>query len=247
MKKGIIVMLISALFYASCTKETTTTDAASEEITLASAPASLVSYLDENYPDAGILSITKSQSGTQTYQVTLDTYEEILFDRNGNALYESKGESLCDSTGNHHGRGHHGRGHHGHGGGQELDSIPASIQEYVAVNYIGYTIHNARYDSLCQFGIVINVMIDSTREQHHKLIFDASGLFLALAHRVDSTEIPASVLNTITTQFPGYVLRKKAEQLTLADGSVQYRIFMHQEGDRKSVVILADGTLLCEL
>ncbi|MBK7213881.1 MAG: PepSY-like domain-containing protein [Bacteroidales bacterium] len=253
MKNLIFLMLVSTLFMVSCSKEESTSSTASEEISVSAAPTAIVTYINENYPDAAITSILKSTSGSTGYTVTLDTYEQISFDSYGNA--ELKGESAlyCDSvSGSHHG-GHHGNGHHGgHGGGHHggnsisLDSIPSAISEYVTANFPGYSIHNAQYDTLCQFGVVLNVMIDSSRADHHKLIFDASGLYLALAHRVDSLEVPTAVFTAVATSYPTYEIRKKVEMLTLESGVIEYRVFLHQETGRLSVIFLADGTVVCE-
>lgn len=253
MKKGIIVMLISALFFVSCTKEDASDSSSSETLTLSETPSAIISYLDENYPDASISSILKSGSTSTLYYVTLDTYEQFTFDKNGKLIVNTETGTLCDTTGGNgghhgHGNGHHGGGHHGggHNNGISLDSLPSAISEYVTEQYSGYNIHNAKYDSLCQFGVVINVMLDSLHSAHQKLIFDTAGLFLASVNRVDSTEIPAAVLTAITTNFPGYNLRHKAELLTLADGSLQYRLFLKSETDKVKVILLADGSIVCE-
>jgi hypothetical protein len=248
MKKLIFAMLLSSLFIVACTKEEATTTTG-DEISVSETPSVILTYISENYPDAEIATVLKSSSGSQ-YSVILDTYEQINFDKQGNVLNESEEGTLCDSTGGHHGDGgHHGGGHHGgmhHGGGIPVDSLPATIDEYVTEYYPGFDIHNAHYDTLCQFGVVINVMIDSSEVSHHKLIFDASGIYLALAHRVDTLDLPAAVLSSITTNYSGYSPRYRAEMLTLESGDIQYRIFLHQQKEKLIVVMLEDGTVVCE-
>lgn len=61
--------------------------------------------------------------------------------------------------------------------------------------------YHAWYDTLCKFGIVIDVIIDLSESVRHKLVFDASGLFLAAAHRFNSADLPATVTAAITASY----------------------------------------------
>jgi hypothetical protein len=262
MKKAILSFLVGAIALVSCSKdETATSTSTAQEISVSATPSTITAYISENYPDASISTVLKFSSSDTLYGITLSTYEFVAFDRNESAMGESMSDTLCDSIhpgSGHHGGGHHGGGHHGgghpggghpgggHPGGISADSIPAAISEYVAANFAGYTVHNAMYDTLCQFGVVMNVMIDSSYSAHHKLIFDASGLFLAQAHRMLSAGLPATVVAALATNYAAYTLRDKAELLTLADGTKQYRVFLHLNQVRLSVVFSEDGTVVCE-
>lgn len=248
MKKVFLLMAVLALILASCAKEDSNTKSVTEDISVSALPSSISLYVSENYPDASISSTTKTSS---TYNVILSTSEQLSFDSNGNFINEKELAILCDSTDSHSGHGHHGGGPHHHGdghhkGGIYVDSLPSGVSDYVLGNYSGYTIHDAQYDSLCQFGKVINVMIDSSKVLHHKLIFNTTGAFLALAHRIDSTSIPVAIISTLTSSYPTYTLRKRAERLTLDDASLQYRIFLHQDTIKLCVAMHDDGSIICE-
>jgi hypothetical protein len=259
MKKTTLSFLVSAIALMSCSKEDSSTSSTSQEISVSATPSTIISYISENYPDASISSVLKISESDTTYEVTLSTWELLAFGHNEVLIGESLADTTaCDSIhdsigGGHHHGGHHGNGHHGgghgegiHGGGISADSIPATITEYVAANYAGYTVHNANYDTLCPYGIVINVMIESSDTLHHKLVFDASGLFIALAHRIKSADLPALVSANVTANYSTYTLRKKAELLTLTDGSKLYRVFLHGTAAHLTVVLKEDGTVICE-
>ena len=264
MKKTTLSFLVGAIALMSCSKEDSLTSSTSQEISVSATPSTITSYISENYPDASISSVLKISNSDTTYEVTLSTWELLAFGHNEVLIGESLADTtLCDSIhdsigGGHHGGGHHGGGHHGgghgegmhgggmHGGGIPADSIPATITEYVAANYAGYTVHNALYDSLCPYGIVINVMIEASDSLHQKLVFDASGLFLAVAHRIKAADLPAAVSATLTAGYPTYTKREKAELLTLADNSKQYRVFLHGTSAHLSIILKEDGTVVCE-
>jgi len=269
MKKVIFALFIGAFTLYSCSKDETPTTADSQEVSVSSVPSSISTYIVENYPDAEISRILKMSNCDTTYAVILNTSELLAFDGNGlhmghgepglncDSIGGHHGDSLGghhgDSTGGHHGGGHHGGGHHGgghHGGGNpggiSLDSIPAAIAEFVSVNYSGYTIHHAWNDTLCQFGTVIEVMIDSSQTGHMKLVFNSSGVFLAIAGRIEYTALPETVSVAIAANYSSYTPRHRAEVFTMADGSKQYKVFLLLSTTRISVVINEEGVVVCE-
>jgi hypothetical protein len=266
MKKVFFAMIIGAYALVSCSKDETSTPVTSQEVTVSSVPAAIPAYVAENYPDADISVIYKLLNSDTTYAVTLNTSELLAFDERGSHLGHGEPGLYCDSiggchgdsTGGHHGGGHHGGGHHGgghhgaghHGGGHfggiPMDSIPASISAYVAANYSGYEIHHAWNDTLCQFGGVIEVMIDSAQSAHRKLVFDMNGEFLAYAQRVLFGDVPEAITSAVASGYPGYTARNKAETFSLADNSEQYKVFLVLGTIRLGVVLNGDGTVVCE-
>jgi uncharacterized protein YqjF (DUF2071 family) len=92
----------------------------------------------------------------------------------------------------------------------------------------------------------MDVMIDSSYSAHSKLVFNASGLFLAVANRIKSSDLPTAVTVVLAANYSAYTFRDKAEVFTLADNSKQYKVFLHQTGIRLSVIIKEDGTVVCE-
>jgi hypothetical protein len=174
---------------------------------------------------------------------------------------EGLADTLCDPKhdsigGGHpgedhhdHGDGRHGGGHHGggpHGVGIPFDSIPASAKNYITANFPGYTIHHARPDTLCQFGTIISVMIDSSFKTHQQLIFNVSGIFLAEESRINSADVPSAVTAAIAASYSGYTVRDKSEVFALAGGSKQYKLFLFKDNLHLDVVFTENGTIICE-
>ena len=84
MKKIQIIMFISLLALVSCKKEntgTTSSSASGTSMNVSDLPASVTSYISNNYPDATIYSATKLSNSTATYVVTLSTEEQLALDR----------------------------------------------------------------------------------------------------------------------------------------------------------------------
>ena len=256
MKKVIFGLLSGAILLFSCSKEDATPVTTQQlEVDAASVPSSILAYINENYPDAGIDMALKYSSGDTAFLITLTTSEFLVFDRNGNRMGQGNpgliGDSsliIGDSLG-HHGGGHHGGGHHGgghHGGGISPDSIPADIALYIETNFPGFTVHHARYDTLCQFGAVLEVMTDSVHLRRLKLLFDGSNNYVAQADRMASDSLPELITSSLASNFAGFTLRRMAEVFMLADGSLQYQVFLHSTTTRMRLVLAADGTVVCE-
>lgn len=256
MKKILFGLLSGIILLVSCSKEEAITVSNQQtEVDAASVPSSIMAYINENYPDAAIDLALKYSSGDTAFLITLTTSEFLVFDRSGNRMGLGNpgfiGDSsvvIGDSLG-HHRHGHHGGGHHGgghHGGGISVDSIPAGIALYIETNFPGFTIHHARYDTLCQFGAVVEVMADSVHLNRIKLLFDGSDNFVASASRMASDSLPVVITSSLAVSYAGFTLRHVAEVFVLADGSLQYQVFLYSADTRLRVVLAADGTVVCE-
>jgi hypothetical protein len=248
MKKVMLSYLLSAFAIISCTKDESNTSFETQEVTVSATPATITDYVSENYPDASISTVLKYSGSDTSYSITLNTSEILAFDAS-NRLIGERLEGSCDSTnchpgGRRHGHGHHGGGHHH--AGIPIDSLPSAITDYIAANFAGFVARHADYDTLCQFGVIVNVMIDSSNTIHKKLIFETSSGFLALVHRIPADSLPATITAAVASGYPDYALRHKAELLKLSDNSLQYRMFLHNGLNRLSVVMLSDGTVVCE-
>lgn len=259
MRKYVFAMLALTLAFAACNKETDTTSTTVNEATVSAVTDVISTYIAENYPDASIASSLKLSSSDTAYVVTLNTNEVIAFDHNGKPMGHGGhhgwgddstaypgGDTLGHQGGGHHGGGHHGGGHHGNHNWISTDSLSAAITAYITSYYAGYTIRHAELDTLCQFGSVTEVMISMDSLAPVKLIFDATDVFVATAQRILYSAIPTAVTDAIALAYPGYTARSKAEQFTLADGSLQYKVFLHLDTLKVKVVIKEDGTVVCE-
>jgi hypothetical protein len=260
MRKTVFGYLVCAVALMSCSKEETLIPSA-EEIPVSSTPVKITAYISENYPDASISTVFRYSNSDTTYTVTLNTYEFLAFGRSEDLLGEGLADTLCDPRhdsigGGHPGDGHHGHGDRRHGGGHHggghhgigipSDSIPAAVKSYISANYPGYAIHHARWDTLCQFGTIMSVMIDSTFKVHQELIFDVSGIFLAEESRTKSADLPVAVTSAVNASYAAYTMREKAEVFTLPGGSKQYKVFLHKDKLRLAVVFRENGTVICE-
>lgn len=126
-----------------------------------------------------------------------------------------------------------------------VDSLPATINEYILANYAGNKVIHAQIDTICQ-GVVTEVLVCSTTKEPVKLVFDAAGTFIFKGERIKYTDVPAEVSAAVTANYSTYTVKKRAEKFTLVDGSAQYKVFMDLNKVRKSVTFFADGTVSCE-
>lgn len=235
MRKQIFVLMLIVAGFVACNKSETSSSSVNQTITSSDVPSSITTYVSENYPDATIVSTIKTSDLPTSYVVTLSTAEQITFDQKGNRSdnghhHFGDGDSIC----------------HGQESGIPVDSIPAAITDYITANYANYTIRHAKYDTLCQFGPVIAVIVSQDTLQPIKLIFDETFAFVASANRIESSDIPALVTDFIAANYSDYTLRRKAELFTLTDNSLQYKAFLHADSLRFFVVVGADGILICE-
>jgi hypothetical protein len=105
---------------------------------------------------------------------------------------------------------------------------------------------HAELDSLCQFGSIYEVMIGQRGYPPVKLIFDLSGNFLAVAERARYANAPQVIIDNIAANYADFRVRHVMELFTLADGSLQYSVFLGSMDIRKNIVFNDDGTIICE-
>jgi hypothetical protein len=117
--------------------------------------------------------------------------------------------------------------------------------QYIATNYPGDTICHAEYDSLCPEGAVIEVMFGQRGTELKKAIFDLTGNYLLLATRLSYEELPDAVKSYIMSNYANYQVCHRGEKFTMADNTLQYRVFLMLDHNRKCVRMKEDGTLAC--
>lgn len=249
MNKLFFAAALVLLGLASCNKNqvlTTATSAASEQdLPLSQVPQQVVSYVDNNYPDAEISSAVTLKNSSAKTIVKLSTNEEVAFDSNHKCI--GNGDNMHPS-GSRHGKGHGGSGHGGghHPGDISVDSLPSAITSYISTNYAAYTAMHARKDSLCTVGSVISVMISDSSMNRMKLVFDSSNNFIMSCTRIDYTSTPQVVQDTVSATYAGFTVKSKCEQMNLATGSINYQLFMKSSSVRKRVIVSDAGAILCE-
>lgn len=253
MKNVMIVMLVTMVAVLSSCNKNDQAVPSSQVTDAASLPAKAVSYAADNYPDATIDYVLLQTNAVARYIAVLNTTEELAFTTTGDYLGDGKqyrgghhqGDTIHGNT--IHGGGHHGGGQHGgHNGNQiPVDSLPVMITDYISVNYAGYSIIHAEYDTLCPEGAVKEVMISISGSEPVKLVFDASDTFQMQASRALYSTIPQAVKDYITANYAGYQVSNKSEKLTLADNSIQYSVYIRLNADRKKVRLTDAGTMVC--
>jgi len=263
MKHVIFSMMALLAILSACSKDETTTQASEQSISSTALPVKVTEYISNNYPAETITAVVQVTGGTAAYIVSLNTLEELAFDRNSNylgngAYYHPGGDSLgCrhDSLGGGHGDhgghggpGHGGHGHPGHGGpgSISIDSLPSAITEYIAANFVGYIAKHAEIESNCQFDSVYEVMIVLDSLHPVKIYFGLTGNYLMKSDRALYVDAPQVVKDYITANYADYSVMEKLELFTMADNSFEYNVFLHKGHDRKSLLLKADGTLICE-
>lgn len=265
--KHLIFVVCASLVLTSCAKLTQVLES---NIDVASLPAAVTESVSNNYPDAVAYAATKIENGETDYIVTLNTQEEVAFRGDGTCQGDGSGmhgergkhdrpdgQPGFDRNGmmpGHHDREHNRPGDGGHGCGNHhgheiaIDSLSAAIKAYLATNYANYTLRHAETDTLCSVGATISVAARQTGAEPIRLFFDAAtSNFVMKGERTKYADVPAAVSAYITANYAGFGSRIRAVKLTLADGSVQYTVFLRKEGTpRKAVTLKADGTFICE-
>jgi len=76
--------------------------------------------------------------------------------------------------------------------------------------------------------------------------FDLSGNFLFSSERTHYADLPTAIQDAVVLLYPDFTPRHRAAIITLADGSQQYVVFLHNGEDRRKITLAADGSLVCE-
>jgi hypothetical protein len=255
--KKIGILFISMLALLSCNKNSPSNDnvpnssnVVSSTISTSQLPATVTNYISDNYPDATIYAAATLSNSQAKYIVLLSTEEELAFDLRGNFLGD--GQDFCHGGGPFPGGDSLHHGHPWHGcppNWINIDSLASSIKSFVTTNYPNYVIWHAETDSVCPDGSVIEVMIrkPGTRPPVDlTLFFSTTDSYIMVAERIRYPEVPQAVRNYISTNFHTFHQCLMSQQLTLADDSTNYAIYVNQFRMHKRVVLTSGGTLVCE-
>lgn len=246
MKKIQIALLAIVVIISACSKEQI--GSSYQSINVSELSTTITDYVDENYPDANIVSALQASNTDAAYLIQLNTNEELAFTSSGSCLGDAS-SYMANSSQGRRGRHHH---HHNPGngnghGGIPVDSLPNTITSYINSNYPSDTILGARYDTTCQFGKTINVMVSHVGVAPTKLVFDLSGNYLYKAQRTLYSATPQAVKDTLTAVYgiTGNSVRNKVEALTLNTSDIEYNVFIRVNKLPLIVTIKEDGTIVC--
>ncbi|WP_447951193.1 hypothetical protein [Chryseobacterium koreense] len=126
-----------------------------------------------------------------------------------------------------------------------LDTLPASIQEFISTNYPGYKMISAVKDPLCSGLEAIDVTVEKPDSPSFSLIFKIDGQFLQQESDISLSELPKAVSNQLTARFKDSTPDQNAEKLILADQSINYQVDLTKGQQKKEVVFKEDGTVVC--
>lgn len=270
MKKIIFSVLAFAAIMVSCSSNEDLAGVSG------STTASVAAYVAENYPATKIVSTSANGSTVTATLNTGETLSFnksgsfISYSNNSSEGLATDSLIVSDSIATDSvGRPHHRGGHKGHGGmgkpqghhgsdsvhiaGHQrhfeneiaVDSLPVVINDFILANYAGNTVIHAESDTICQ-GAVIEVLVCVTTQEPVKVVFDAGGAYLFKAERIHYSDVPAEIPAAITANYADFKVKNRAEKFTLADGTLQYKVFMQSKNVRKSVTFNVDGTVSCE-
>lgn len=167
-----------------------------DEMEVTDYPASIDDYIRLNYPDAVIDEVELEDDGS--YEVELDNDVELLFDADGNFLEEEIEEDDEDED------------------YMEVTDYPASIDDYIGLNYPGATIDEIELEDDGSY----EVELDNDVE----LLFDADGNFLE-EYVEEDNEMEEEI---VVTDYPAAI--------------DEYVAANHADTTIKEVELLADGT-----
>jgi uncharacterized membrane protein YkoI len=123
--------------------------------------------------------------------------------------------------------------------------LPDNITTYLQANYNGYELEEAEMDSLCTGSKVYEVEIEVNDDEEIELIFDTEGSLLFTESEINSDQLPAAVSNSIKANYSTYSV-EEVSQLTAPSGDILYEVEVKNGSGVLSVMVKADGTVLCQ-
>lgn len=264
---------LAALVLTACTSENSLPSAIQSESVQAYVADNYPDVVVDNIAMSGSTVTATLSSGEElcfTEDVSLLTYSnKSMYGLPTDSLEvcsDSTNEVFDNSMG-HHGKGHHGKGRHDNGmmgnGGKMgkghygnpglkhrsnalcLDSLPSAVNTYISAHYAGYTVIHANSDTLCS-GAVLQVMVCDSLSEPIMLVFDQVGSYLMKGIRMHYTDVPSEVSSAISTAYPSYTVSNRCSKYVLADGTIDYRVYLKLERERLRITLKADGSIVCQ-
>lgn len=211
-----------------------------EEIALADFPQAAQNYLKQNYPGEKVEDIAKMTDNRNivTYEAEVKDFD-LIFDAQGNFMkMKNEDKEYTEPVTNNTSSIVSGK--------VEIDSLPQTVNEYVANNYTGYKIESAAHDPMCNGDDAIDVSITKLGSKPFSLIFTPQGAFIQQEEDVSIEIAPSNVMNVLKTKYADYTADQQIEKLTLADKSVQYLVDLSKNGVSKEVIFDTQGNVVCE-
>ena len=124
-------------------------------------------------------------------------------------------------------------------------TLPTSITDYITNNYPNYTIEDMDNDIDCDGTSVIEVELENGSDEI-ELVFDTENNLLYVVMEIPTVNLPSAVTDSITANFPNYILDDEADELIMADSTTRYEVELQGMQDELEVLFAADGTVICQ-
>lgn|GEM_PF-906351 len=209
-----------------------------EEIAYSLFPKLAKDYITKNFPGANVKEISKitDKNKNVTFQAEVKD-KNLIFDTLGNFLQTNNNDenSLPANS-----------APVSESGKVEISELPQSVHDFVAKNYVGYTIKEANHDPMCTGEDAIDVAISKARSTTYSLIFTPQGKFIQQEEDVDIKTAPSKITEVIKANFADYTISHQIEKLTLVNKSIQYMVDLSKAGAEKEVIFDLNGNVICE-
>ena len=126
-----------------------------------------------------------------------------------------------------------------------LITLPDGVLNYISANYPSYTIDESEQELACDNTTVYEVELEDGSNEI-ELTFDTESNFLYSEIEIKDSDLPTTVTSSISTNFPNHSLDDEADEMTMADGSIQYEVEVENNTEELEVILAADGTVLCQ-
>lgn len=210
-------------------------------------PQEVLDYLETEFPGMTIDEVSIDvEYGLEFFEVELYDDLEAYFSIDGVFVCSENSDGNDDDDSGNDDDDDDGNGDDDDDDNQ-VDNLPAGINEFISSNYPGYEIDDADNEEFCENTNILEVEIEMGSHEID-LYFDMDGNFLFEADDISTASLPAAVAATLTTEYPGFQI-DEAEMLTLPDGSIQYWVEVENDEDddenEYDVILAEDGSVIC--
>ncbi len=123
--------------------------------------------------------------------------------------------------------------------------LPTAIQAYLAAEYGEYRVKSVDTVALCDETLAIQVAIQD-KDDKVNLFFDQSGTFLQKTISIKKQDIPTVILDAIEEKYADFNPTNPLFKVILTDETIQYQLALRKGNEEKTILLAADGVLLCE-
>ena len=229
-------------------------DQSSQMVAIGDLPASILDYLEANFPDIPIEEAEIDFGyGMSFFEIELADGTELYFSEDGSFLCNDNDgdddDDDEDDNGGNNGDDDDDDDEDGGNNGDDDDdnnNIPAFIYDYLQANYPNAQVDDIDQERLCGGAQAFEVELEN---ENIKLYFDTDGNFLFSASRIGEQDLPQAVMDAISNEYAGYQIHgNHIKEFLFEDGSKQYQVELELFGnddDEIQVLFSENGSILC--